>query len=71
MTSISAALALIPALGAAIFMGIAVKTALESIARQPEASGKISSTLLIGLALVESIAIYSFVIALILASKAG
>lgn len=68
--AIAAALALIPALGAGVSMGIAVKTALESIARQPEAGGKISSTLLIGLALVESIAIYSFVIALILASKA-
>ena len=69
-TALSAALALIPALGAGITMGIAVKTAVDAIARQPEASGKISSTLLIGLALVESIAIYSFVIALILASKA-
>lgn len=68
--AIAAALALIPALGAGVSMGIAVKTALESIARQPEAGEKISSTLLIGLALVESIAIYSFVIALILASKA-
>ncbi len=66
----AAALALVPALGAAISMGIGVKTALDSIARQPEAGGKISSTLLIGLALVESIAIYSFVIALVLASKA-
>lgn len=70
MTALSAALALIPALGAGIFMGLAVKAAVESIARQPEASGKISSTLLIGLALVESIAIYSLIIALILASKA-
>ena len=70
MTAISTALALLPALVAGLVMGIAVKAALESIARQPEASSKISSTLLIGLALVESIAIYSFVIALILASKA-
>lgn len=70
MTALSAALALLPALGAGIFMGLAVKAAVESIARQPEASGKISSTLLIGLALVESIAIYSLIIALILASKA-
>jgi len=70
MSAIGAALALLPALGAGVIMGVAVKAALESIARQPEASGKISSTLLIGLALVESIAIYSFVIALILAAKA-
>lgn len=70
MTALGAALALLPALGAGVVMGIAVKGSLDAIARQPEASGKISSTLLIGLALVESIAIYSFVIALILASKA-
>lgn len=69
-TAIGAALALLPALGAGVAMGLAVKSAVESIARQPEASGKISSTLLIGLALVESVAIYSFVIALILSSKA-
>ena len=35
-------------------------------ARQPEASGKISSTLLLGLALTESCAIYGFVTALII-----
>ena len=68
--AVAAALALLPALGAGVSMDLAVKGALDAIARQPEAGGKISSTLLIGLALVESIAIYSFVIALILASKA-
>ncbi len=70
MTALAAALALLPALGAGMFMGLAVKGALDAIARQPEASGKITSALLIGLALVESIAIYSLIIALILASKA-
>jgi len=47
-------------------MGFATGKAVESIARQPESSGKINATLLIGLALTESAAIYGFVTALIL-----
>ena len=69
MNAIAAALALLPALGAGAMMGFATSKAVEAIARQPEASGKISSTLLLGLALAESTAIYSFVIALILSVK--
>jgi F-type H+-transporting ATPase subunit c len=44
----------------------AVVTALESIARQPEATGQISRTLFVGLAMIETTAIYCLVIALIL-----
>ena len=69
MTSFAAALALLPALGAGIMMGFATSKAVDATARQPEASGKINSILLLGLALAESTAIYSFVIALILAVK--
>lgn len=69
MTALAAALALLPAMGAGIMMGFATSKAVESTARQPEASGKINSILLLGLALTESTAIYSFVIALILAVK--
>ena len=69
MTALGAALALIPALGAGIMMGFATAKATEAVARQPEASGKINSILLMGLALAESTAIYSFVIALIIATK--
>jgi F-type H+-transporting ATPase subunit c len=46
--------------------GQAVNTALEAIARQPDASDRISRTLFIGLAMIESLAIYALVIALIL-----
>ncbi len=42
------------------------RKAVEAIGRQLEASGKISSTLLLALAIIESTAIYGFVIALIL-----
>ena len=69
MTSLAAALALLPAMGAGIMMGFATSKAVDATARQPEASGKINSILLLGLALAESTAIYSFVIALILAVK--
>jgi F-type H+-transporting ATPase subunit c len=44
----------------------AIAQALGSIAQQPDESGTISRTLFIGLAMIESIAIYCFVIAVIL-----
>jgi F-type H+-transporting ATPase subunit c len=52
--------------GAGLGMGIATGKAVEATARQPEASGKILSTLLLGLALTESTAIYGLVTALIM-----
>ena len=66
MDSIGADLALLPAMGAGIMMGFATGKAVEAVARQPEASGKINSILLLGLALTESTAIYGFVTALLL-----
>ncbi len=51
--------------GPARALGEALTKALDSIARQPEASAQIMRTLFVGLALIESIAIYAFVIALI------
>ncbi len=51
-----------PALG----QGKACSQALEGIARQPEATGAISRTLFVGLAMLESLAIYVLVISLIL-----
>ena len=66
MNAIAVALAMLPTLGVGLSMGLATGKAVEAVARQPEASGKINSVLLLGLALAESIAIYCFVIALIL-----
>lgn len=51
-----------PALG----QGRAVSQALKSIAQQPDESNTISRTLFVGLAMIESTAIYCFVIAMIL-----
>ena len=70
MNGLAAALALLPAMGAGIMMGFATSKAVEAVARQPEASGKINSMLLLGLALAESTAIYAFVVALLLFTKA-
>ena len=56
----------IGSIGPALGQGRAVAQALESIARQPDASGTITRTLFVGLAMVESTAIYCLVVALIL-----
>jgi F-type H+-transporting ATPase subunit c len=50
----------------AIAMGRAIAQALEALARQPEAEKSITRTLFIGLAMIESLAIYVLVIVLII-----
>ena len=49
----------------AFAMGRAISSALEALARQPEAEHSITRTLFIGLAMIESLAIYVLVIVLI------
>jgi len=66
MNYIGIALCLLSCVAAALAMGFATGKAMDAIARQPEASGKINASLLLGLALTESAAIYGFVTALIL-----
>ena len=56
----------IAVIGGGLGQGKAAASALEAIARQPEAAGKIQTAMIIGLALIESLVIYAFVIALIL-----
>ncbi|MBN2382186.1 ATP synthase F0 subunit C [bacterium] len=51
---------------AALSQAKAIYAACEGIARQPNASGKLTTTLVIGLAFIESLAIYVLVIGLIL-----
>ncbi|MCF8054031.1 MAG: ATP synthase F0 subunit C [Deltaproteobacteria bacterium] len=53
------------ALGTGIGMGNGVSGATNSIGRNPEASGKVMVVLMVGLAMIESLAIYALVIALI------
>ena len=56
----------IAAFGCGIWQGIGLKGAVEGIARNPESSGKVTVTMLIGLAMIESLCIYALVVALIL-----
>ena len=64
LIAIGAGIAVLGGLGAGI--GIATGKASEAVARQPEAEGKISKTLILGCALAEATAIYGFVIALLI-----
>lgn len=66
-STVGAALAI--ALGVmfpALAMGRAISQALDALARQPEAENSITRTLFIGLAMIESLAIYVLVIVLII-----
>lgn len=50
----------------ALAMGRAISSALDALSRQPEAERSIMRTLFIGLAMIESLAIYVLVIVLII-----
>lgn len=54
------------ALGPAFGEGRAIAAAMEAIARQPESANVISRTLFVGLAMIETMAIYCLVVALLL-----
>lgn len=53
------------AIGPALAEGRAVAATMDAIARQPEAAGTLSRTLFVGLAMIETTAIYTLVIALL------
>ncbi len=56
----------VAAAGGAVGQGRAAAAALEGIARNPNASGKIMTPMILGLALIESLVIYALVIAFML-----
>lgn len=65
MAALAAGLAIgVAAFGTGIGQGMGLKGATEGIARNPGASGKITTTLIIGLAMIESLAIYALLVAL-------
>ena len=67
LSTVSAALAIaIGVLAPGIAMGKAIAQALDALARQPEAEKAITRTLFIGLAMIESLAIYVLVVVLII-----
>ena len=57
--ALSAALATIPCACAAFAMSLATSKAADSMARQPEAAGRISSSLMFGLIMMETTAVYA------------
>lgn len=68
--ALSAGLAIgVAALGGGIGQGRAAASALEGIARNPEATSKVMTPMIIALALIESLVIYALVIAFLLQGK--
>ncbi len=66
--AIGAALAIgLGGIGPGLGIGLAVRGAMEALGRNPEAAGEIRTTMIIGAALAEAVAIYAFVIAVIVA----
>lgn len=67
MIGVGAGLAIgIAALGGTLAQGRATAAALEGIARQPSAAGRIQTPMILGLALIESLVLFAFVIAFFL-----
>ena len=54
LTAIGAGIAVLTGVGAGVGIGLATSKAVDAIARQPEAEGKISKSLLLGCALAEA-----------------
>jgi len=57
------------AFGTGIGMGFMVGKTVEGIARQPEASGLLRTTMIIGIAFIEALALYALVISFLLTFK--
>lgn len=65
--AIAAAIAIaVAAAAGAIGMAIAISKSTESIARQPEAEGKIRTTLMLGLVFIETAIIYALIVAILI-----
>jgi F-type H+-transporting ATPase subunit c len=66
LSALGAAIAMLAGIGVGLGQGIATSKALESIARQPEAKGDITSTMFVGLAMMETSVIFALIVAMIL-----
>ncbi len=70
--AIAAALAIgLPAIGTGLGQGKATAAALEAIARQPAEAGTLRTTMILGLAFMESLTIYGLLIAFMLVAQLG
>ena len=70
LTAIGAGVAALACLGAGLGIGKATSSAVDAIARQPEAAGKIQTALILGCALAEATAIYGMVVAILILFRA-
>jgi len=61
----------IAALGGALGQGNAAKAMYESVARNPQAAGKLTAPFFVGMALIESLVIYALVVGMQLIGKIG
>jgi F-type H+-transporting ATPase subunit c len=67
LKQLAAALAIgLGGLGPGIGIGIAVNGAMQAIGRNPDAAGEIRGAMILGAGLAEAVAIYAFVVALVL-----
>ena len=66
LIAIGAAIAVFTGIGAGLGIGKATGSAVDAIARQPEAESKISKNLILGCALAEATAIYGFIIGILI-----
>ena len=66
LSAIGAGIAMLAGIGVGLGQGIATSKALESIARQPEAKGDLTTTLFIGLAMSETSIIFPLIVAIVL-----
>ena len=66
MALLGAGVAMIAGIGPGIGQGYAAGKAVEAVGRQPEASGKITTTMLVGQAMAETTGLYALIIAFVL-----
>ncbi|MFP4186879.1 MAG: ATP synthase F0 subunit C [Acholeplasmataceae bacterium] len=66
---LGAGIAVFTGVGTGIGQGIAASKAVEAVGRQPEASGKITTTMIIGQAVAETTGLYGLIIAFILINR--
>jgi len=72
LLGLAAALAIaISTIAPAISQGKTASKAVESMARQPEAAGKIQTAMILGLAMMEALTIYGLLIAIMILGKIG
>lgn len=69
MGLLAAGIAILVGIGAGISTGFSTGKAVESVGRQPEASGKITVVLAIGNAFAEATAIYGLLVAIMILGK--